>query len=81
MFRLNRYWCIDGAVGGSGAELINHCCEPNAKFRREGERVWVSSLKPVARGEELLLDYRFRKGGNVPCYCGAPSCRGTINLR
>src|SRR5713226_5860874 len=28
-FRLNRKRTIDGAVGGSGAELINHSCSPN----------------------------------------------------
>src|SRR5271170_7871409 len=26
---LNRRWSLDGAVGGSGAEFINHSCEPN----------------------------------------------------
>src|SRR5258708_25026438 len=27
LFTLNSYWTIDGAVGGSGAQYINHCCE------------------------------------------------------
>ena len=31
---LNRNWVIDGSVGGNGAERINHCCDPNASFRR-----------------------------------------------
>jgi SET domain-containing protein len=26
LFTLDAYWTIDGSVGGSGAELINHCC-------------------------------------------------------
>src|SRR6185503_4231976 len=29
LFTLDNYWTIDGAVGGSGAEFINHCCDPN----------------------------------------------------
>ena len=29
LFTLDKYWTIDGAVGGSGAEFINHCCDPN----------------------------------------------------
>src|SRR5581483_124541 len=29
LFTLDNYWTIDGAVGGSGAEIINHSCEPN----------------------------------------------------
>ena len=36
----------------------------------------------IAAGEELLLDYKFAKRGTkVPCHCGAPKCRGTINLK
>src|ERR1700732_2535493 len=27
--RINPYWMLDGAVGGSGAQYINHSCEPN----------------------------------------------------
>jgi SET domain-containing protein len=29
LFNLDADWCIDGASGGSGAELINHSCDPN----------------------------------------------------
>src|SRR5690349_18230305 len=29
LFTLDSYWTLDGAVGGSGAEIINHSCEPN----------------------------------------------------
>ena len=29
LFTLDNYWTLDGAVGGSGAELINHSCTPN----------------------------------------------------
>src|SRR5579884_2898657 len=29
LFTLDNYWTLDGAVGGSGAEYINHCCDPN----------------------------------------------------
>jgi tetratricopeptide (TPR) repeat protein len=82
LLKLDNYWCLDGSKGGSGAELINHCCEPNCKFTGEGGGRWVASLRPISAGEELLLDYNFSKDcGTVPCYCGAPACRGTINRR
>ena len=82
LLRIDKYWAIDGSVGGSGAELINHCCEPNCEFRKDGDQRWVSSLREIAAGEELLLDYHFPKDcGRVPCYCGAKTCRGTINVR
>jgi uncharacterized protein len=82
VFRLDSYWRIDGSVGGSGAELINHCCEPNCRFTRDTGRVWVASLRAIEAEEELTLDYRFPKDApRTPCYCGAASCRGTINAR
>jgi len=81
LLRVNKYWCVDGAVGGSGAEWINHCCEPNCKFTGK-DPAWVASLRAIEPGEELLLDYRFPKDcGIVPCYCGAATCRGTINRK
>jgi uncharacterized protein len=78
---LDSYWAIDGAVGGNGAELINHSCEPNLKPRRIGNRLWLVSLRKVRAGEELTWDYHFAKNGEkVRCHCGSPKCRGTINV-
>jgi len=31
LFTLNDYWTLDGSVGGSGAEIINHSCAPNIR--------------------------------------------------
>ena len=82
VFRLDSYWRIDGSVGGSGVELINHCCEPNCRFIRDAGPVWVESLRAIQAGEELTLDYRFPKDvPRTPCDCGAATCRGTINTR
>jgi SET domain-containing protein len=40
------------------------------------------SKRAIRRGEELTVDYRFdKKIGDVPCRCGARTCRGTINLK
>ena len=30
LFTLDGYWTLDGAVGGSGAEIINHSCDPKS---------------------------------------------------
>lgn len=75
-----RRW-IDGAIGGSGAESINHGCEPNVVARVRKGRVMLVSLRRIEVGEELLLDYRV--SGDVPelvCRCGASSCRGYQNM-
>lgn len=80
--RLDLYWAIDGASGGSGAELINHCCDPNLKWHRAQGRLFFFSRRRIRPGEELSLDYGFRRDGpRVTCHCGAPTCRGTINLK
>lgn len=83
--RIYLYWtgprsAIDGAIGGSGAEFINHSCEPNLIARIRRGRVMLVSLRRIEAGEELLLDYQI--GGNdtlLECRCGAPSCRGYMN--
>ena len=82
ILRLDSYWRIDGSVGGSGAELINHSCEPNCRFEIHGHSVWIVSLRAIDANEELLIDYRFsHRHPAVPCYCGASACRGTINVK
>ncbi|MBI4906266.1 MAG: tetratricopeptide repeat protein [Acidobacteria bacterium] len=82
LVKLDSYWRLDGSVGGSGAELLNHCCEPNTRLGVRQGRVWVISLRRILPGEELTLDYRFPKDSErIPCYCGAATCRGTLNAR
>ena len=81
LFTLDSYWYIDGAVGGSGAEFANHCCDPNLESRIVKRRILYYSLRDLASGEELLLDYHFGKDQErVKCECGSPKCRGWINL-
>ena len=81
LFTLNDYWTIDGSVGGSGAEYINHSCDPNLRAWICKEHILYMSKRKIARGEELTVDYHFsKKIEEVPCRCAAPNCRGTINL-
>jgi SET domain-containing protein len=81
LFTLDAYWTLDGSVGGSGAEYINHSCDPNLVTRIVKEHIIYISLRPIKTGEELTVDYRFdKKVERVECRCGATTCRGTINL-
>ena len=80
LLRLNSYWFVDGSANGSGAEYINHCCEPNVRFHGDGNEVWCQAIRDIRAGEELTIDYKFpRDSALVPCHCGATGCRGTIN--
>ena len=81
IFTLNKYWALDGSVGGSGAEYINHCCDPNLYAWVFKEHILYMTKRPIVKGEELTIDYHFAKDvDKVICSCGAKTCRGTINL-
>lgn len=80
LFILTDRMVIDGAIGGSGAEFVNHSCEPNVYARVSRGHIWYISTRRIEAGEELLVDYRIR--GSYPmieCKCGSPSCRGYLN--
>lgn len=79
---LNRRWLVDGAVGGSGAELINHSCDPNLSTRRLRGQLHYYSRRQIGKGEELTVDYHYDpKTIRVRCRCGSPKCGGTINRK
>lgn len=81
LFTLTPYWCIDGAVGGSGAEYINHSCDPNVQAVIVKGHILYVSLREIQPGEELAVDYHFDSHvEKVKCSCGAETCRGTINV-
>ena len=82
LFTLDKYWTLDGAVGGSGAEYINHSCNPNVRAWITKGHILYMSLREIRNREELTVDYHFAKNiERVPCFCGAPNCRGTINVK
>ena len=81
LFTLNDYWTIDGAVGGSGAEIINHACDPNLRSRIQQGHILYISRRTIEPGEELTVDYLLAHDmPRMKCRCGSPLCRGTINL-
>ena len=81
LFTLDKYWTIDGAVNGSGAEFINHSCEPNIYAQIMRGHILYMSKRVIEPGEELTVDYHFDSHvEKVACSCGAPRCRGTINV-
>jgi len=81
LFTLDPYWTVDGAMGGSGAEYINHSCDPNLISRIIRGHILYMSRRDIRPGEELTVDYRFdKKVERVECRCGSANCRGTINI-
>jgi SET domain-containing protein len=81
LFALDKRWTLDGSVGGSGAELINHCCEPNLISRVMKGHILYMSLREIQPAEELTVDYNFDiSSGRDECRCGSPKCRGVIQV-
>jgi SET domain-containing protein len=80
LFVLDSYWTIDGAVGGSGAEIINHSCQPNLVSRIMKGHIIYMSLRAIRKGEEVTVDYNYDDTDEtMQCMCGKRNCRGTIN--
>jgi SET domain-containing protein len=80
VFRLNARYDLDGRRGGNLSRFFNHSCAPNCRAERKRGRIWIITLRDIARGEELTFDYgyRFRHWQLNPCRCGAKSCPGYI---
>jgi tetratricopeptide (TPR) repeat protein len=79
LFTIDSYWSLDGFVGGSGAEYINHSCDPSLFAQVRRGRVFYLSQRRIRPGEELSIDYRFSASEErVPCHCGAKNCASWI---
>ena len=86
MFRLDELLVVDATRKGNCARFMNHSCEPNAYARtrviRGQKRIVIYSLREIAPREEITFDYKFSAEDDdhkLPCYCGAPNCRGFLN--
>ncbi|MGC1171854.1 MAG: SET domain-containing protein [Candidatus Acidiferrales bacterium] len=78
---MNSDWCIDGRMGGSGAQFINHSCQPNLIWRCVRSRLYLFSFRKIRSGEELTVSYRYAiRIQRVRCRCGARRCRGTLRV-
>ena len=81
LFDLNDKYQLDGAIGGSGAEYINHSCAPNLRSRILRDHILYFSDRAISPGEELTVDYHYEADLDpIPCCCGTPECRGTMNV-
>ena len=73
VFRVNRRWSRDAAVGGNIARFINHACRPNCWWEIVGTTIWIRASRAIAAGEELTYDYATIGDHTIPCRC-RPGC-------
>jgi SET domain-containing protein len=74
VFRVNRNWSRDAAVGGNVARFINHSCKPNCWIEIDGRTIWVRAARNIGQGEELTYDYNTEGDKVIPCRC-RPGCK------
>lgn len=73
-------WSLDGSRGGNGTHYINHSCEPNSFMKILYGHIQFYALRDIRPGEEITIDYQNTLHSDTKrCYCGAKTCRGTIN--
>lgn len=73
VFRINRIWSRDAAVGGNIARFINHSCRPNCWFEVVDRTIWIRASRWIRVGEELTYDYSTIGERTIPCRC-RPGC-------
>jgi hypothetical protein len=84
LFQIDKKRCINGNEGGD-ARFVNHGCDPNCETEQDGDRIFIKSIRPIKKGEELVYDYHLQVPGKITdkvkkeyaCFCGSPKCRGT----
>ncbi|KAI9094630.1 hypothetical protein DFS34DRAFT_582658 [Phlyctochytrium arcticum] len=84
LFRIDNDHIIDATKRGNMARFINHNCEPNCSAKiitvAGKKRIVIYAKREIEGGEEITYDYQFPiEDDKIPCLCGAPGCRGTLN--
>jgi SET domain-containing protein len=73
VFRVDRRWSRDAAVGGNIARFINHSCTPNCWFEVVDKTIWIRASRHIRVGEELTYDYSTVGDHTIQCRC-RPGC-------
>ncbi|KAI8907729.1 hypothetical protein DFJ77DRAFT_434430 [Powellomyces hirtus] len=84
LFRIDGGDIIDATKRGNMARFINHNCEPNCSAKvitvAGKRRIVIYAHRDIQEEEEITYDYQFPiEDEKIPCLCGAPGCRGTLN--
>lgn len=87
LFALTEHVLVDATVAGMIARFTNAACEPclySKIYEVAGRPTLMFCAKSDLRaGQEVTFDYRFKAQPDAPltpCMCGAPSCRGTLEV-
>ncbi|XP_024368681.2 uncharacterized protein [Physcomitrium patens] len=86
LFRIDTEQIIDATRKGGIARFVNHSCSPNCVAKvicvENLKKVVFFAKRNIYAAEEVTYDYKFNcdeVGDKIPCFCGSPECRGTLN--
>lgn len=87
LFTLDENVLVDATVAGTIARFTNASCQPclySKVIEAEGRpHLMFFARSDIVAGQELTFDYRFKAqdgDAKTPCQCGAPTCRGTLEV-
>jgi SET domain-containing protein len=70
---------IDASGSTDPMRFTNHGCQPNARLQIRDGRVEFYSLRAIAPGEEITVNYgETHHEGTLACRCGMPGCIGFL---
>ena len=70
---------VDASRSTDPLRYTNHSCAPNSVLHIRRGRIEIFSMREVAAGEELTIDYGdSHHQGQLACRCGAPRCVGRL---
>jgi len=80
VYELTKKWDLDGNFSYNPARLINHSCEPNAKYKQIGLKIFIIAIRNIKKYEEITYDYGYdlEDYKHHKCKCGSKKCIGYI---
>ena len=84
LFRIDSDTIVDATKCGNFGRFINHSCTPNCTAKiltvEDTKRIVIYSKEDIPAGGEITYDYKFPiEDDKIPCLCGSPFCRGSLN--
>ena len=57
LFEIDNRFTIDGSARSNLARYVNHSCDPNTEAESNRGRMMFRTVRKIAQGEEITLDY------------------------
>lgn len=72
LFEIDNRFTIDGSARSNIARYVNHSCDPNTEAESNRGRLMFRTVRDIAEGEEITLDYGEE---HMELYFGPDGCR------